>query len=210
MNFLAHAYLAGDDDPAFLAGNLMGDFVRGTPDPALPAAVRAGIRLHRRVDAFTDRHPVVRDARRRFPPPHRRAAGIILDMAFDHFLARDWASHHPTALPTFTRGAYTALERQGRHLPPRLAAILPRMRDGDWLAAYADFDSTVAALERMAARLSRRREMLRGAGPTLTALYPALEADFHAFFPALVDFVRDAGKPGGVQDGQPVESDLTR
>ncbi|WP_440997483.1 ACP phosphodiesterase [Arhodomonas sp. SL1] len=187
MNFLAHAWLAGDDD-ALLAGNLMGDFVRGRPDPELPAGVRAGIHMHRRVDCFTDDHPVVRRARRRFPPHRRRAAGIILDMVFDHFLARDWVRLHPEPLSQFTARAYAALEARHGLLPPRLARLLPQMRADDWLASYACLDNTVMALERMSTRLPRRPELLRGTGEDLAALYPALERDFRAFLPALEAF----------------------
>jgi len=74
-----------------MLGSLIGDFVRGRIDPALPPKVRAGIALHRAIDAYTDAHADVAAARALFEPPFRRYAGILLDMWFDHLLARQWA-----------------------------------------------------------------------------------------------------------------------
>src|SRR5699024_8931556 len=101
MNFLAHALLAGDD-PDLEVGGILGDFVRGRPDPTLPAGLRRGIALHRAVDAFTDRHPDVAAARRLFDPPWRRYAGIMLDVWFDHCLARDFGRWSDWPLEVFS------------------------------------------------------------------------------------------------------------
>ena len=100
MNYLAHLYLAGDDSE-LLIGGLMGDFVKGRVDPARPAAVRAGILLHRRVDSFTDQHPVVRRSKARIDPEFRRYAGILVDLFFDHFLACDWPAYSRQPLPQY-------------------------------------------------------------------------------------------------------------
>ncbi len=90
MNHLAHALLAGDDEWLLLCG-MLGDFVHGQPVPQLfPSRVIAGIRLHGAIDVYTDAHPEVLAAKAQLPPPYRRYAGILLDMWFDHCLARDF------------------------------------------------------------------------------------------------------------------------
>lgn len=182
MNFLAHVYLAPTDD-AFQAGNLMGDFVRGRVERlALPPELADGIRLHRHIDSFSDAHPLVRRSRRRFHGTRRRVAGIVVDMAYDHFLARHWARFDDRPLTAFTRGVYERLAAQAGHLPPRLERLLPVMRDGDWLASYGTLDALDHALDRMAGRLSRP-EALRGAITDVRAAYEGLEADCLAFLP---------------------------
>ena len=90
MNYLAHVHLA-EPSAAGRFGALLGDFVKGAPDPELPPSVRRGILMHRRIDAHTDAHPVHRTSRRRFAGPRRRFAGIIVDVAYDHFLASAWS-----------------------------------------------------------------------------------------------------------------------
>src|SRR6478609_8124795 len=111
MNLLAHALLAGgDDDVRF--GSMIGDFVRGAIDPALPDGVRGGIALHRAVDAYTDAHAEVVAARALFEPPYRRYAGILLDVWFDHLLARDWPRHAAGSLHAFSREVQALLRQR--------------------------------------------------------------------------------------------------
>ncbi|MDN5863131.1 MAG: ACP phosphodiesterase, partial [Salinisphaera sp.] len=100
MNYLAHLYLAQRTGTS-AAGALLGDFVRGRLAGGLPADVETGIRLHRRVDTYTDSHPEVVAARRSFDPPLRRYAGILIDLYFDHILACRWPQWHPDPLPEF-------------------------------------------------------------------------------------------------------------
>ena len=64
MNYLAHLHLGGSQ-PAQLLGSLYGDFVKGPLNGRWPAQIEAAIRLHRRIDAFTDSHPLQARARAR-------------------------------------------------------------------------------------------------------------------------------------------------
>lgn len=187
MNFLAHAWLAGDA-PADRLGGLMGDFVKGPLPAGLPPDIAEGVRLHRAIDSFADTHPAFRSACARVPPERRRAAGILVDMFFDHFLARRWDEFSAVPLPHFTAAAYRLMAAHHALLPPRLQRILPWMREDDWLASYAEVDSVAYALERMSQRLSRPG-LLAGAGSVLRQEYPALEADFLAFLPDALRFV---------------------
>lgn len=96
MNFLAHLWLA-DRTGTSLAGSVLGDVVRGADLSAYPEPIAQGIRLHRRVDGATDRHPVMVELKATFAEGHRRYAGIVLDLAADRALAHEWAalSHEP-------------------------------------------------------------------------------------------------------------------
>ncbi|TEL14247.1 DUF479 domain-containing protein [Pseudomonas aeruginosa] len=87
MNYLAHLHLGGPQ-PAQLLGSLYGDFVKGRLQGQWPDEIERAIQLHRRIDAFTDSHPLVHAAKRRFPLERRRFAGVLLDVFFDHCLAR--------------------------------------------------------------------------------------------------------------------------
>ena len=104
MNYLAHALLAGDH-PADRIGGVIGDFVKGPLDP-LPAGLgpglAAGVMLHRRIDSFADTHPAFLRSRGRVSAARRRVAGVMVDMFYDHFLARHWAHFSDQALGDFT------------------------------------------------------------------------------------------------------------
>ena len=189
MNYLAHAWLARHSDDAIL-GALLGDFVFGRV--ALldwPDAVRREILCHRHVDRYTDAHPSVVAARALFPDGLRRYAGILLDVHFDHLLARDWPRWDGGSLDAFAARAYRVLREHAAELPPRLHAITPRMQAHDWLGSYRERGNVDHAVRGIATRLSRHGERLVECLPVLRANEAAIDAAFEAFFPDLIDAV---------------------
>ena len=137
MNFLAHLHLGGER-PGQLLGSLYGDFVKGPLQDRWPTDIEAGIRLHRQIDVFTDSHPVVLQAKQRFPRERRRYAGILVDLFFDHCLAAHWHDYASEPLHDFTARVYQVL-REEAELPAKLALIAPRMAAQDWLGSYREF-----------------------------------------------------------------------
>jgi len=181
MNYLAHLRLA-DGSPDSITGNFLGDFVKGQPESDYPAPICRGIRLHRRLDAFTDAHPAVARAVGRLPRSQRRVAWIAVDMAFDHFLARWWARTDAAGFAAFRRHVYAVLAARAEGMPAPAARVARRMGDDDWLGSYAEFDGIRLALRNMGRRLSRPTPLadcIDGIG----AHYTALAGDFDAFWP---------------------------
>lgn len=194
MNYLAHAWLARHSDDAIL-GALLGDFVFGQSTlPDWPAPVRVEIVRHRRIDRYTDDHPAVTAARAGFGPL-RRYAGIVLDVYFDHCLARDWARWNAAPLGEFTARVYRILDAHRTELPPRLAAIAPRMAAHDWLGAYARRESVDAAVRGISTRLSRNGDRLVACLDVLRANEAQAQATFDVFFPDLLRAARAMLEP---------------
>ena len=190
MNHLAHALLAGDDEWLQL-GSAMGDFVRGQPGRMpLPARVIVGIRLHRAVDAYTDAHPQVLAAKVLLPPPCRRYAGILLDMWFDHCLARDFSRWCAQPLDIYSEAMRVRLRRHDALLPIELRRWRRYMEMHDLPAGYADPAVLGQALQGIGQRL-RRANPLAGALPLLAARDAALQTHFEAFFPQLQAHARE-------------------
>jgi acyl carrier protein phosphodiesterase len=186
MNYLAHLHLGGDA-PAQLLGSLYGDFVKGPLTGQWPADIEAAIRLHRRIDVFTDNHPLQLQARSRFALERRRYSGILLDIFFDHCLALNWDDYASEPLPSFTGRVYQVLAQEPQ-LPERLAWIAPRMAAQDWLGSYREF----AVLEQVVGGIQRRLSRpqgLEGAMPELQRLYQPLLEDFRQFYPELQAYV---------------------
>ena len=100
MNFLAHLWLA-DQSGTSLAGSVLGDVVHGSDLSAYPAEIAAGVRLHRRIDAATDRHPHMVALRQSYPDGARRYAGIVLDLVADYVLIQQWSRHSAETLDGF-------------------------------------------------------------------------------------------------------------
>jgi acyl carrier protein phosphodiesterase len=192
LNYLAHLYLADEADNS-LIGNLLGDFVKGRPGPRYNDDIVAGIMLHRRIDAFADAHTVMRRSRGRIGSRMSRFSGIIIDVCYDHFLARHWSTYSDQDLAVFVQHAYHVLQKNRLILPDRLQRILPYMISEDWLGRYIEFERIGSTLDRITRRLTRGRQF-KGAIGEVEKNYADLEKDFLAFFPDLIEFSNRAKK----------------
>ncbi len=137
MNHLAHFHLAGECEHLVL-GALLGDYVKGPLTGALPHALERGVRLHRRVDAFTDGHERLRALRVHFGPGERRLAGVVTDLFFDYLLTRHWERFHAPALRDFSTRVCAILERHVAALPPPAARQARRIVEHDLLCRYGE------------------------------------------------------------------------
>lgn len=181
MNLLAHLYLAELSDTS-AAGQILGDMVKGELDGYYDSRTEAGIRLHRRIDSFTDRHPVPAQLRRRFAPPLRRYAGILIDIGFDHCLARRWRSYCDRPLAQSARQMVT---RARSEWPPNAPIPSQRLAGLDHaIAGYVQPAGLQRALDSVARRL-RHDSPLPAALPALLAEYDAMAAGFETYFPQL-------------------------
>ncbi|HET8882320.1 MAG TPA: ACP phosphodiesterase [Solimonas sp.] len=161
MNFLAHLWLA-EHSGTSLAGSILGDVVRGADLSAYPDDIAHGIRLHRRVDALTDRHPALHASRAAFAAGHRRYAGIVLDLIADHALSRDWPRHAQEPLTVFCARAGAAIAAAA----PWFAQAGGRASDAAGFAALLDSYNEASGIDRAIARTARR---LRDPAPLLAA-----------------------------------------
>ncbi|RJQ70840.1 MAG: DUF479 domain-containing protein [Desulfobacteraceae bacterium] len=191
MNFLAHLYLADLTGDSFI-GHLLGDFVKGRDMQGYSREIQAAIMFHRKIDSFCDAHPVTRVSRNRIGPRRRRFAGVIVDVCYDHFLARHWHCFHSEPLTVFARRAYGALKRDRTLLPEKFGSVVQRMIAYDWLGGYFHLDKVAVALDRTAGRLSCG-ERFKGGIADILHDYRALQGDFQAFFPEIIRFSRDYG-----------------
>ena len=192
VNFLAHLYLSPPGAEGRL-GSLLGDFVKGPiGSSGYEGDVARGIRLHRAIDTFTDAHPVVQSAKRLVSPHRRRHAGILVDLFFDHFLARDWHRWHEEPLADFAARTYAELATSPQPVPDRFARMLPAMASQDWLRSYERLGGIGRALDLMARR-SAAGVPLAGGVAELHANLQAFEEAFERFFP---DVIRLAASHG--------------
>jgi acyl carrier protein phosphodiesterase len=135
MNYLAHAYLSFGH-PDILVGNMISDYVKGRKKDDYPDAIRKGISLHRAIDAFTDTHAAVADAKTVFRKDYRLYSGAFVDIAFDHFLAVDPEEFSDGTLKNFAEKTYGLLEPYAPLFPDPFSRMFPYMRTQNWLYNY--------------------------------------------------------------------------
>ncbi|MGD8235915.1 MAG: ACP phosphodiesterase [Chromatiales bacterium] len=201
MNYLAHLYLS-DSDPESLVGSLMGDFVKGRIGEEFEPSLRQGILLHRKIDTYTDSHPLIRRSKARISPEFRRYAGILVDIFFDHFLATQWNHWSDTPLDEFASAVYDILRERQETFPERMQRSMRYMVSNRLLQSYRKTGGVHQALRGIETRL-RRPSRLGDSISELEENYEVLSSDFEQFFPLLIDYVQTENSrlsPGVVTD----------
>ncbi|HXT13727.1 MAG TPA: ACP phosphodiesterase [Candidatus Angelobacter sp.] len=198
MNWLAHLFLS-EPKPACRIGNLLPDLVPAPALGGLPADFMRGIRQHRQIDSFTDRHPIVKRSIGRVPAHFRRFGGILVDMFYDHFLSRDWANYYVTPLPVFADEVYSSFAHHRGEIPPEAYDHLERIRLGNFLCSYREMGDLAQVLRRIGLRL-RKPAALAEAVSVLENDYAGFCEDFEAFFPELISDVA-GGMTGYLRPG---------
>jgi acyl carrier protein phosphodiesterase len=187
VNYLAHLYLSsGNKD--LMIGNFIADHVKGNAINNFSDEIISGIKLHRLIDEFTDHHPIVEKSKIRLRTEFRKYAPVIIDIFYDHYLARDWETYHHQPLLTFAEETYSLLNSNHDKLPERTKHMLNYMIPQNWLYNY----SKVEGISRALVGLSRRTTFESGMERSpefLVKDYEAYNDEFKIFFDELRLFV---------------------
>lgn len=189
MNHLAH-FLLAQGQPHLEIGAFLGDYIKGPLRGQFPQNIENGIRLHRKIDAFTDKHPVIRQSCSRMDPQLRRYAPIMIDVFFDHFLARQWSTYGNGSLRNFSDGIFTTLESAADIMPKKVTEVARRMKQHQVLSAYADASFMIPVLTRLGQRLKRDNPLADGF-TQFENNQQELAQDFASFFPDVMAYARD-------------------
>ncbi len=186
MNYLAHLHLAFRAKSSLL-GNMMADYIKGTPSSDYSQAVIEGIRMHRRIDVLTDTHPLVKQARLLFPAEYRRVAPITLDVFWDHFLSLNWSTFEPDIpLTKFVTQTRNIIEPDLWQTPEKFQELNEYLWSQSWLIRYADKAYIAQTLKGMARRRPRL-SALEGSYIVLETHYNELSEIFWQFYPQLLE-----------------------
>jgi len=186
VNFLAHIYLSGNDTDITI-GNFIADGIRGKRYLKYPEGIQKGILLHRQIDTFTDAHPTVRQSTKRLHKNYSHYSGVIVDILYDHFLAKNWQNYSNIPLEDFAQDFYKMIENNFDILPLRTQNMMPHMIAGNWLVSYSTIDGIQKVLEGM----NRRTKHISGMNKATIELrqhYFEFEAEFKSFFDELILF----------------------
>ncbi|KPM33510.1 Acyl carrier protein phosphodiesterase [Croceitalea dokdonensis DOKDO 023] len=186
MNFLAHIYLSFDE-PEVTLGNFFADHIRGNHYKHLPNTVQKGILLHREIDTFTDAHDLHKQSSRRLYANYGHYSRVIVDIYYDHFLAKNWTSYSHIRLETYVSNFYDLLQRHYDILPEKTKHMLPYMIKENWLLNYANLTGISRVLEGMNRRTKNKSKM-NYAILDLERGYSEFESEFTAFFEELITF----------------------
>jgi acyl carrier protein phosphodiesterase len=186
MNFLAHIFLSGNND-LIKIGNFMADGIRGKDYTNFPTDIKTGILLHRQIDSFTDSHPIYRQSKHRLHEKYGHYSGVIMDILYDHFLAKNWKSYSEDELEKYVDSFYKSMNSNYNLLTEKAKKILPEMTKNNWLASYKHINGIEKILFQMNLRTKQRAKM-QEAVHELKTFYIEFENEFKAFFEELQHF----------------------
>ena len=189
MNFLAHIYLSGNNELITL-GNFIADGVKGKRYKKYPTPIKIGILLHRAIDSYTDSHPIVKKSTKRLHKGYGHYSSVIVDILYDHFLAKNWSKYSEVNLKDYVDDFYDSLENHYTLLPERIKKLMPYMISDNWLVSYAKIEGIAKVL----AGMNRRTNNVSGMHNAVTELkefYQEFEEEFTIFFEDLIQFSQE-------------------
>jgi acyl carrier protein phosphodiesterase len=176
MNYLAHIFLS-DGQPEVMIGNFIADSIKGSKYNVYPVEIQKGILLHRQIDTMTDAHPAFRNSTKRLHKNYGHYSGIIVDIFYDHFLAKNWTDYSDVPLTDYIQEFYKILRNNFEVLPDNIQKMAPLMMESNWLLSYAGLEG----IDRVLGGMNRRTKNKSGmdkAGQELREFYTLFEADF--------------------------------
>ncbi len=187
MNFLSHLYLSGTSE-GLLLGNFIADSVKGSDYKNYAPEIQQGIILHRQIDTFTDTHLIVEESKKRLREKYHKYAAVIVDIYYDHFLAKNWSNYSNIPLHDYAQNVYRLIEKNKDILPEKSQHFTKYMVHYNILEAYSRLEGIDQVLKGMASRatfVSNMEHSIR----ELEEHYDLFAEEFRLFFPELQQFV---------------------
>lgn len=166
----------------------MADSIRGNSYSEFHFSIQKGIILHRAIDTFTDAHPIFRKSTKRLHANYHHYSGVIVDIFYDHFLAKNWNRYSEINLSDFVDAFHESLESNFDLLTPKTKKIVPYMVAQNWLKSYETVEGIEIILGQMDKRIVHNTNLQKSIAE-LTEFYSEFEEEFFDFFEELQKFV---------------------
>jgi acyl carrier protein phosphodiesterase len=170
-----------------MVGNFMGDYVKGNTFLRYPESIQKGILLHRKIDSFTDKHPIFRTTKKYFVSDFGLYSGIVVDLFYDHLLAKNWNNFCEISLGAFTKQTHAVLLSHFFYLPKRVQRFLPSLIHNKRLESYQTIEGIQKSLEIMSRYTSLPDKSKLGV-KVLEQNMNEIEPQFIIFMNTLIEF----------------------
>jgi acyl carrier protein phosphodiesterase len=196
LNYLAHSYLSYQQ-PDLIIGNFIADSIQGNRFEGLTEGIIKGISLHRKIDTYTDAHPVFLTSKHRFSKDFDKYSGVLMDIIYDHYLAKNFEQYSPLSLQQHADGIYELLKTNHDFLPEHAKRFYGYMTERNILFHYSSIEGIQTVLTHLSGRIRNRFE-LQLAIPILEANYQEIEEEFFIFFDDLQAFCKEQPELNGL------------
>lgn len=187
MNYLAHAFLSFNNEP-ITVGNFIADHIKLADAGHLPPEIKQGVLLHRRIDYFTDTHPLFIKSKRNFYDGFERYSGVLVDIYYDYLLAKNFDKFSDVKLEAFTKNIYSVLQNHEVHLPESSKGFLNYVLQNNTFYEYSKIEGIELVLKHLSYRINHGI-FLNESVPMFLQSEKSIEEDFLEFFE---DLIKDA------------------
>jgi acyl carrier protein phosphodiesterase len=188
LNYLAHSYLSYQKTDLII-GNFIADSIQGNRFEGLTDGIIEGIRLHRKIDSFTDAHPIYLTSKHRFSKDFDKYSGVLMDIIYDHYLAKNFNNYSNVTLQDHANSIYDLLKNNHIYLPEPAKRFYGYMTERNILYHYSSLQGIETVLTHLSSRIRNRFE-LQLAIPILEKNYSEIEEEFFIFFDDLQAFCK--------------------
>lgn len=179
----------------------MADSIKGNSYLEYPVNVQNGILLHRFIDSYTDSHLAFRSSTSKLHADFSHYSGVLVDIFYDHFLAKNWESFHPTPLEEFAQDFYTFIQDSYNEMTPITQHLFTHMKENNWLMRYTSIEGIEKTLTEMGGRIGRKYKLEQSVN-NLVADYDSFYQDFMLFMPdiqiatkeKITELIREKGR----------------
>lgn len=164
-----------------MIGNFIADAVKGSAHEKFPDEIRKGILLHRAIDFYSDNHPVFIQSVTRLRPAYKKYAGVIIDIYYDHFLAKNWSTYNTSTLSEYADYVHNLLLKNTLIIPEKSLLFLKYALRTNRLVSYA----TIQGMEEVFLGMSKRttfKSNMENATTELKKYYSEFGNEFKLFF----------------------------
>ncbi len=189
MNYLAHAFLSCSNADILL-GNFIADYINVKDDHEYSDGIRKGIEIHRKIDFYTDNHPIVRKGTKRLRPNQHKYAPVVIDILYDYILSANWSRYSGEKLQDFADGVYDIFLNNKSLMPSKLKERIDHMIEDNFLLLYSSDQGLMKSLNYMDRRTKFPSNFSRALND-LKEDWDLFNDEFNLFFPDVIKLVEN-------------------
>ena len=115
--------------------------------------------MHRHIDSTTDAHPSFRNSTKRLHANYGHYSRIIVDIFYDHFLAKNCNDYETISLQEFANKSYQLFKENHALLTTQIQYMLPYMVKNNWFYNYQYLEGIADTLTGMNRRTKKNSGM---------------------------------------------------
>ncbi|MBU78828.1 MAG: ACP phosphodiesterase [Flavobacteriales bacterium] len=187
MNYLAHVYLSRENIDLAI-GNFIADNIKGNNYKKFNINWQKGILLHRFIDSYTDSHYIFREHSKLFFDSHRHYSRVLIDIFYDHFLAKNWKKYSHISLENFEFDFCKSLAQNLNKFPNEISNKIRFFICQKWFTKYSSIKGLIYILEKMDNKTQYESKFVTSIEKFIS-FAPEMESQFFIFFEDMINNV---------------------